>query len=175
MPCHTCTRTRTHPHQAQGFGLVELLVCLGVLGLLTTFASPYWARLQARLLLDTAREQLVNDLQSARILALQQGQTLQLASLRTCTWAGSAHSDWSCGWQLSLKSNSQVLRTSALHRPLAVSFSKNDPLDISAQGDLGLVGDRWVLKAQPASLNMATVVCLNSASRLRWQAGESCS
>jgi prepilin-type N-terminal cleavage/methylation domain-containing protein len=170
---HAAQPTTRHP--SLGFSLIELLVCLGLMAVLTSFASPYWAKLQARVQVDTAREQLLADLQSARLMALQQGQTLQVARLSGCSWASSAGSDWSCGWQILIKTNGQVLRTSAQPRALLISYSKTDPIDITPLGDLGQIGDRWSIKALPTSLNLSEVVCLNSASRMRWQMGETCS
>lgn len=159
---------------SQGFTLVELLVCLAVLGVMTSFAIPSWQRLQERSRVEAARDQLVNDLQTARVRAIQRGETLQLTRSRDCAWAGSTDNDWSCGWQLVVKANQTVLLTSQLHTPLQVTFAKTDPLDISQRGDLGTVGDRWVIKSRQSSLSVANVLCLSSASRLRWQLGESC-
>lgn len=158
-----------------GFGLVELLVCLSLMAGFITLATPYWNKWVARVQIEAAREQLINDLQSARLLALQKGQVIRISRLNTCNWATAAGSDWSCGWQISLKADGQVLRTAAQMRPLQISYSKTDPIEISTLGDLGQIGDRWALKALPLTLGVAHVVCLNSASRLRWQTGESCS
>jgi prepilin-type N-terminal cleavage/methylation domain-containing protein len=159
---------------SQGFTLVELLVCLGVLALIAAFAIPNWQRLQERHRVEAARDQLMSDLQTARVRALQRGETLQLSRLRDCTWATSASKDWSCGWQLVTKADQTVLLTSQLLAPLQVTFAKTAPLDVSQRGDLGTVGDRWVIQSKQSSLNMANVLCLSSASRLRWQSGESC-
>ena len=160
---------------SQGFTLVELLVCLGVLAVIASFAIPSWQRLQERSRVEAARDQLMTDLQTARVRAVQRGETLQLARLRDCTWGTSANNDWSCGWQLVVKVDQTVLHTSQVQTPLQVTFAKSDPLDISQRGDLGIVGDRWVIKSGQSSLNIATVLCLSSANRLRWQSGEACS
>jgi prepilin-type N-terminal cleavage/methylation domain-containing protein len=160
---------------SQGFTLVELLVCLGVLAAIATFAIPSWQRLQERSRVEAARDQLMNDLQTARVRALQRGETLQLTRLRDCTWGTSTDNDWSCGWQLIVKADQTVLNTSQVQTPLLVSFAKSDPMDISQRGDLGIVGDRWVIKSRQAALNIANVLCFSSASRLRWQSGETCS
>ncbi len=159
----------------QGFTLIEMLVCLGVLGVIASWAVPSWQRLQERARVEAARDQLINDLQTARVRAVQRGETLQLARLRDCTWTTSANNDWSCGWQLLVKADQTVLITSQQHTPLQVIFAKTDPLDINQRGDLGTVGERWVIKSKQSSLNIAYVLCISSASRLRWQSGESCS
>jgi type IV fimbrial biogenesis protein FimT len=159
----------------KGFTLVELLVCLAVLGVMASFAIPSWQRLQERSRVEATRDQLMNDLQTARVRALQRGETLQLARLHDCTWGTSNNSDWSCGWQLVVKANQTVIQTSQVQTPLQVTFAKSDPLEISQRGDLGTVGDRWVIKSRQSGLNVTNVLCLSSASRLRWQSGESCS
>jgi prepilin-type N-terminal cleavage/methylation domain-containing protein len=159
---------------SSGFSLVELLVCLTLIGLMASFAAPNGQRLQERSLVEATREQLINDLQTARVRALQRGETLQMTRLRDCAWDSSKSNDWSCGWQLVVKANQTVLQTSQVQTPLQVTFAKADPIDISPRGDLGKVGDRWVIKSRKNSLHVANTLCLNSASRLRWQSGESC-
>ncbi len=166
---------RLRNSNSRGFTLVELLVCLGMLAVIASFAIASWQRLQERSRIEAARDQLMNDLQTARLRALQRGETLQLTRLRDCTWATSANNDWSCGWQLIVKTNQTVLHTSQVQTPIQVTFAKSDPLDISQRGDLGTVGDRWIIKSRQAALNIANVLCLSSASRLRWQSGDSCS
>jgi type IV fimbrial biogenesis protein FimT len=158
-----------------GFTLMELLVCLGVLSLILSLGVPSWQRLQERSQIEAARDQLITDLQAARLHALQRGQALQLARLKDCAWATSAESDWSCGWQLVVKVDQTVLQNTPLSTALLVTFGKTLPLDVSWRGDLGTVGERWVIKSRQSSLNLANTLCLNSASRLRWQSGESCS
>ena len=74
-----------------------MLVCLGVLGVMASFAMPSWQRLQERSRVEATRDQLMNDLQTARVRALQRGEALQLTRLRDCPWVTSAGTDWSCG------------------------------------------------------------------------------
>jgi prepilin-type N-terminal cleavage/methylation domain-containing protein len=160
---------------AQGFTLVELLVCLVLLGVISSFAIPSWQRLQERNRIDATRDQLMNDLQAARVRAVQRGEALQLSRLQDCAWTTSSSNDWSCGWQLVIKTDQTVLLTSQLQTPLQVTFTKTTPLDISPRGDLGLVGERWVIQSRQEARNLANALCLNSASRLRWQSGAKCS
>lgn len=165
----------SHTRPSHGFTLIELLVCLGLMGITAAFAIPNWQRLQERNRVQAARDQLINDLQSARVRALHRGEVLQLVRSRDCAWGSSADNDWSCGWELRVKSNQTVLHTSQLQTPLQVTFTKSVPLDISQRGDLGTVGERWVIKSRQTIFGIANTLCLNSASRLRWQSGESCS
>ena len=164
---------RTRP--PSGFTLMELLVCLGILSLITSFAIPSWQGLQERSQVEAARDQLITDLQAARLHAVQRGQALQLARLKDCAWATSVESDWSCGWQLVVKADQTVLQNTPLSTALLVTFGKTLPLDISWRGDLGTVGERWVIKSRQSARTLANTLCINSASRLRWQSGESCS
>ncbi|MEY2677371.1 MAG: hypothetical protein RLZ00_63 [Pseudomonadota bacterium] len=163
------------PWPSRGFTLVEMLVCLGVLGVMASLAIPGWQRLQERHRIEAARDQLVSDLQAARIRALQRGEALQLMRLQNCTWGTSISTDWSCGWQLVVKADQTVLQSTPQLTPLQITFAKTDPLDVSTRGDLGTVGDRWVIKSRQAAFNISNVLCLSSAGRLRWQAGDTCS
>lgn len=162
------------PAAARGFSLVEMLVCLALMGSLAAFATPHWQRFQETRRVDAARDQLLNDLQSARLRALQFGEALQLSPMSNCDWKSKTDSDWSCGWQLTLKASKTVLQTSALDTPLKVTFGKSVPFDISARGDLGTVGERWVIQSRQSSPLVAMTLCLNSASRVRWQTGDTC-
>lgn len=173
MPVPGCFTSRSHA--SPGFTWVELLVCLSLLSLISAWALPSWQRAQERNRIEAARDQLISDLQHARIRALQRGEELQIVRLRDCTWGTSADNDWSCGWQLLVKTTQDVLYTSPWQAALQVTFSKTTPLTINPRGDLGTVGDRWVIKSRLSTPSIANVVCLNSASRLRWQSGESCS
>jgi len=166
----TSSRPASH-----GYSLVELLVCLALLGTLAGVAMPNWQRFSETQRIEAARDQLINDLQSARMLALQRGEALQLSRLSGCAWGNSAESDWSCGWQLLLKADAAVLQISAIDTPLIMTFGKSVPFDISARGDLGTVGERWVIQSRHNSPSIAMTLCINSASRLRWVSGESCS
>jgi Tfp pilus assembly protein FimT len=142
---------------------------------MASFAVPSWQRLQEVNRVEAARDQLMADLQTARVKALQQGEPLQLIRLHDCAWATSAENDWSCGWQLVVKASQIELQTSQQQTPLLITFAKATPFDINHRGDLGTVGDRWVIKSRHTGPNIANVLCLSSASRLRWQSGESCS
>ena len=159
----------------RGFSLLELLVCLVLIGSLAAVATPHWQGFQEARRIHAVRDQLIHDLQSARLRAVRHGEILQLSRLTSCTWTTSSENDWSCGWQLSVKSSKTVLQTSALDAPLKVTFGKSTPFDISARGDLGTVGERWVIQSRQNIPVVAMTLCLNSASRIRWVQGNTCS
>lgn len=163
----------------QGFTLVELLVCLAVSAVLLGFALPSTGRWQERARIDSVRQQLFNDLQFARVRALQWGQRLQMARLSGCTKASASATDWSCGWQISMVSgsagNTPVISSTPLDASVQVTFAKNTNFFISAQGDLGTIGDRWTVLSRATGVNFSRSLCINSAGRIRWVESTTCS
>jgi prepilin-type N-terminal cleavage/methylation domain-containing protein len=179
MPSICCMQTlgifHSHRHTQTGFTFIELLLVLAILGLVGLLALPSLQALLERGRAELARDQLHNDLQSARVRALQLGQALRLARLSDCTWATTVGSDWSCGWQLQLADGSQTLQVTPLHTPLLVSYTKTSALTISRQGELGGVGDRWTVGSRNPSLSVAYSLCLNNTGRIRAVSGATCS
>lgn len=159
------------PH---GFSLPELLVALAVLGLLATQALPVWLGWGERLQVEAARDQLIMDLQAARVQALQRGQALRLQALSDCSWRSRNGNDWSCGWQLVAADGGEVLLHSPLSSALSVTYTKTVPLDISARGELGQVGDRWTLQTRTTLSGAAQSVCLSGGGRVRWVGAATC-
>ena len=177
---------RLHPSltklASHGFTLVELMVCLSISALLVGMAIPSVWRWQERARIDSVRQQLFNDLQLARVRALQWGQRLQMARLSGCAPSSNSANDWSCGWQISIASgsggnasNSQVISTTSLDASVQVTFAKSTDFFISAQGDLGTIGDRWTVLSRAAGVNFSRSLCLNSAGRIRWVESATCS
>ena len=162
-----------------GFTLVELLVCLSVSAILVGFALPSIWRWQERARIDSVRQQLFNDLQLARVRALQWGQRLQISRLTACAKSAASASDWSCGWQISTASGSsgisQVISTTSLDASVQITFAKSTDFFISAQGDLGTIGDRWTFLSRAAGANFSRSLCVNSAGRMRWAEAATCS
>lgn len=159
---------------SKGVSLVETMVCLAILAGLTCMAMPAWQPWVVRSQLDTTRDALINDIQTARVQALQLGTHLKMLRLEGCAWATSDRSDWSCGWQLQRQDTQEVLRVHALQAPLQLWIAQQKELTINARGQLGNVGAGWRLSAALASNDTQFAICLNSANRLRWQTGPAC-
>lgn len=162
-----------------GFSLIELVVSLSVLGLLIAFSLPVVWRWQERARIDQVRQQLFYDLQLARLRALQIGQRLQMRRLTDCTPISASATDWSCGWQTTTVPDSTgsalVISTTSLDATLQVSFAKNTNFFISAQGDLGTIGDRWTVLSRNAGVNFSRSLCISSAGRIRTAEAATCS
>jgi Tfp pilus assembly protein FimT len=159
---------------SSGHSLVEMMLCLSLLTIFAGMATPVWWQLAANTHLELTRDALMNDLQTARVRALQLGTALTLSRLSDCAWAKADSTDWSCGWQLQRQDTQGVLRTHAIHAPLQLLLANQKEFVIGARGELGSVGTRWSLSHTNSSNLRQYVVCLNSAGRLRWQSGSTC-
>jgi len=158
----------------RGFSLVELLIVLSLLALVAGLSLPSMQSWIERSRTARMCDQLVSDLQQAQTSAQQLNQALQLTRISGCPWGQPASTDWSCGWRLVRQDDGQVLHHTTLHTPLLVQAAKASPLAVSAQGDLGQVGDRWVIQSHNRSFASACTVCLNGAGRIRTVTGETC-
>ena len=150
------------------------MMCLSLLAIFAGMATPVWWPVVANMHLESARDALMNDVQTARVQALQLGTSLTLSRLSDCAWAKADSADWSCGWQLQRQDTQDVLRTHAIHAPLQLLLVNQKEFVIGARGELGSVGTRWSLSHTNSSNLRQYVVCLNSAGRLRWQSGATC-
>lgn len=157
-----------------GYSLIEMMMCLSLLTIFAGMATPVWWPVVANMHLESARDALMNDVQTARVQALQLGTALTLSRLSDCAWAKADSTDWSCGWQLQRQDTQHVLRTHAIHAPLQLLLVNQKEFVIGARGELGSVGTRWSLSHTNSTNLRQYVVCLNSAGRLRWQSGATC-
>jgi prepilin-type N-terminal cleavage/methylation domain-containing protein len=159
---------------SSGHSLIEMMMCLSLLAIFAGMATPVWWPMVANTHLELARDALMNDVQTARVQALQLGTPLTLSRLNDCAWAKFDSSDWSCGWQLQRQDTQGILLTHAIHAPLQLLLVNQKEFVISSRGELGRVGARWSLSHANSTSQRQYVVCLSSAGRLRWQSGASC-
>lgn len=164
----------TRSTSSTGHSLVEVMLCLALLAIVASIAAPVWRPMLEGTHIETARDALVNEVQTARVQALQLGTSLKLSRLNNCAWSKADTSDWSCGWQLQREDTQEVLRTHAMHTPLKLLLINQKEFVIGARGELGRVGTRWYLSSSTTASERQYVVCLNGAGRLRWQSGAIC-
>lgn len=159
----------------QGLSLIELMVCLALLMTFCGLAAPIWQPWLSRMQIEATRDQLMHELQTARVQALQLGSSVKLVRLQGCVWSSQASNDWSCGWQVLRQDTQQMMRSHATQAPIRIQFTGTQEFVIGTNGELGTVGARWNLQTLPPSSDVQYVVCLNSAGRLRSKRGTSCS
>jgi prepilin-type N-terminal cleavage/methylation domain-containing protein len=163
-----------------GWTLIEVLVVLGVISIIATMSIIGWQTLSDRLSAVQSRQQLMQDLHTARVIAMERQESLTISRLQGCAWQQtSTQNDWSCGWQITRETSSSpnlspTVLVTRIERPLRVSAFPATPLQINSRGDLVGVGVRWqfqLIKDAQASW----LICLNAASRMRAVSGVTCS
>lgn len=166
-----------HHHPQRGWNLPELLVVLALVAWGAQAATTSWQRALSRMQALAARDQLMLDLQAARLQARQSARVLLLQARTDCAWRQASASDWSCGWQLVDKLDQTTLRTTPLAQGLQVRYTKSVPLEINERAELGQIGDRWTVQAHSSTSNDAQdaySICLSGAGRLRAVMGSTC-
>lgn len=113
-----------------GFGLIELLIGLVLIGILTSFAVPAFASMLEAQQRREAAAQLAHSLRSARNEALLRSQPV---------WVEAIADDWSRGWRVQLEGDqdeqSLLIERSRNGKPRIVGNSKvTTRMGFSAQG-----------------------------------------
>jgi type IV fimbrial biogenesis protein FimT len=92
-----------------GFNMLELLIAIGILGVITAIAVPSFQSMSINSSLSTATNDLVSSLRHARSEAAKQGLNVTVCSANADLTACSGASDWSTGW-LIVDSAANVIR-----------------------------------------------------------------
>ncbi len=81
-----------------GFNLLELMITIGILGVITAIAIPSFQSVSINSSLSTETNDLVSSLRHARSEAAKQGQNVTVCSANAGYTACSGAADWSTGW-----------------------------------------------------------------------------
>lgn len=82
----------------RGFTLVEVLVCIAILGVLAGLAAPSFSESIKRYRITAIKDDLIASLQAARFEAIRRGQTITLIRTTGCGAEAGDINMWSCGW-----------------------------------------------------------------------------
>ena len=93
----------------RGFNMLELLIAIGILGVITAIAVPSFQSISINGSLSTETNDLVSSLRHARSEAAKQGLNVTVCSANADFTACSGAADWSTGW-LIVDSAANVIR-----------------------------------------------------------------
>ena len=82
----------------RGFNLLELLIAIGILGVITAIAVPSFQSISINSSLSTETNDLVSSLRQARSEAAKRGQNVTVCAANATLTACSDAADWSTGW-----------------------------------------------------------------------------
>ena len=81
-----------------GFNMLELLIAIGILGVITAIAVPSFQSISINSSLSTETNDLVSSMRHARSEAAKQGLNVTVCSANADYTACSGAADWSTGW-----------------------------------------------------------------------------
>ena len=86
------------PSRQRGFNLFELLIAIGILGIVTALAVPSFQSISINSNLSTETNDLVSSLRYARSEAAKRGQNVTVCSANAGLTACADDADWTTGW-----------------------------------------------------------------------------
>lgn len=95
--------------QNRGFTLVELLVTMGLLGILAALAAPSFADFMRQQRVKSMRDEMTASIALARVEAITRGHNVVLLRKTPCPQAASPL-DWDCGWAAFADVNGNYVR-----------------------------------------------------------------
>jgi prepilin-type N-terminal cleavage/methylation domain-containing protein len=120
--------------QQSGFTLIELMVCLAIIGLLLAAGFQQHGAAQARQRVNGLHDALVNAIATAKTQAMIHDQPVVMDPLSTCH-GGMPAPNWACGWSMRLMDTAQPIQNQAAFSHMETFASAVTPaLTIDAKG-----------------------------------------
>jgi type IV fimbrial biogenesis protein FimT len=98
LSAYSITLQRKQRHG--GFTLIEIMVAIGILGILTAIAVPSFTSTIKRFRAEAIRDELVASIQVARSEAIRTRRVVFMVRRTDCAISTATASVWSCGWQI---------------------------------------------------------------------------
>lgn len=165
-----------------GFTLIEIMVCIAILGFLIAIAMPSFSNTITRYRISAIRDELTASLQMARSEALRRGtQIIIMRNTANCVFDMPDSQDWHCGWRLVVDSNNnssvnateEVIQNIRLPTGYMLGHpNAGSPSKIIANrwGQISPLANRFVISpiATGVSDPETLTICIGSGGRIRF-------
>jgi type IV fimbrial biogenesis protein FimT len=165
-----------------GFTLIEIMVSLGILGVLASLAAPSFSNAVRQYRVNAVCDDLMGSIQWARSEAVKRGVPIILVRTTGCGVTLLDSNDWTCGWQAVVDVNLNGVNNTG--EPIVqvskvpVGYGVMHPglgtrLVLNRWGQAKGVGQKFVLTPPEGVAGPATTtICINSGGRIRKLTGE---
>lgn len=177
-----------HLRAAAGLSLVEVLVCIAILGTLASLAASPFRSMLTQHRIAGVRTELTAAIQWARWEALRRNTPVTLIRRSDCATPLLHNDDWHCGWHLvagqpttsaSVLDEAEILQTFSVPNGLRLLHpGGGQGLQFARSGYPVLVAHKFVLgipanaRSGVAITRHTTTLCMNRTGRVRTIEGE---
>ena len=175
------TQQPTAAHSMRGFSLIEVMVTVGILGVLAALAGPSFQPLIAKWRVLQTVDNMKSTIYYARSEAVKRGGSLGVEKAKnvgSCTLAGT-NQEWGCGWFVFVDNNgngkwnggAEILQT--ISPPINVNVmhtSGSSNIKVDRYGMMsGLNAKGFAFTPEPTSITSSATrsLCMSSGGRIR--------